>query len=91
MFSVGTATVLVSAVGENRVSVTSTGAGKFEIFGRGNVLLDDVATQATTTVLCAGGGGNALDDVRTYFPAGYFDAFIYEVVRQQRNEHWVKQ
>lgn len=91
VFSVGTATVLVSAVGENTVSVTSTGAGKFEIFGQGGVLLDDVTAQATTTVLCAGSGSNALDDVRTYFPAGYFDAFIYEVVRQQRNEHWVKQ
>lgn len=91
VFSVGTATVLVSAVGENTVSVTSTGAGKFEIFGQGGVLLDDVTTQATTTVLCAGSGSNALDDVRTYFPAGYFDAFLYEVVKQQRNEHWVKQ
>lgn len=91
VFSVGTATVLVSAVGENTVSVTSTGTGKFEIFGQGDVLLDDVTTQATTAVLCAGSGGNALDDVRTYFPAGYFDAFIYEVVMQQRNEHWVRQ
>lgn len=91
VFSVGTATALVSGTGENTVSVTSTGTGKFEIFGHGDSALDDVTTQATTSVLCTGLGANALDDVRTYFPAGYFDAFLYEVAKQQRNEHWVKQ
>lgn len=91
VFSVGTATVQVSATGDNTVSVTSSGAAKFDIFSRSESTLDSVTSVGTSAVLCAGSGGNALDDVRTYFPAGYFDAFIYEVVRQQRNEHWVKQ
>lgn len=90
VFSSGSGKAIVSAAGWNSTSVSGSGFTTVETLGRGTSEIG-VAAVCNGAVLCSGSGGNALDDVRTYFPAGYFDAFLYEVVKQQRNEHWVKQ
>lgn len=69
--------------------ITSSGAGVLAIYGLGS---SDVSVSSIgyAELAIQGSGSNALDDVKTYFPDGYFDHYDVAFTKTQESRVWVR-
>ena len=71
------------------MGITSSGAGVLAIYGLGS---SDVSVSSIgyAELAIQGSSSNALDDVKTYFPDGYFDHYDVAFTKTQESRVWVR-
>lgn len=91
VFGSGEGKALVTGYGSSVANTVGSGEIKFEVFGRGGTPITWVNGSGAAGVSCVGVGESDVDDVRAWFPEGYFSMTMSDFVSTKREDRWVRQ